>query len=237
MVTAWHAHESCRSCGSCVRFGRRSPTCPGVLGPNSVVLSPQGYGPARNIVAFTGGDIICCPEFYGECSRLIKENTTLWVLLETNGYGLTPQNLDYLQTSGIDAFWLDIKAFDTEKHRWLTGCSNKRILKLPEEIRSRNFVLEVLSLYIPGVVETEDLEKIAQTLCSVDTAIPFTLLAFFPDYRMQNYSSPTVQEMVTAYRKAKAAGLKNIRLGNLGVFVRTEADQEYLMENVDIGAF
>ena len=237
MATAWHAHDSCRCCGSCVRYDKRSQACPGLLDPASVVLSPQGFGPARNIVAFTGGDIICCPEFYGECARLIKAHTNLWVLLETNGYGLTPRNLDYLQTSGVDAFWLDIKAFDQEKHRWLTGCANERILKLPEEIRRRDFVLEVLSLYIPGVVETDDLEKIAQLLNSVDSDIPFTLLAFFPEYRMKEYRSPTVKEMVSAYRKVKAAGLKNIRLGNLGVFVRTQADETFLMEGVDPGAF
>ena len=137
MATAWHSHDSCRCCGSCVLHGRHSPTCPGVLDPKSVLLSPQGFGPARNIVAFTGGDIMCCPEFYGECTRLIKDNTNLWVLLETNGYGLTLQNLDYLQTSEVDAFWLDIKAYDPKKHKWLTGCSNERILKLPEEIRRR----------------------------------------------------------------------------------------------------
>ena len=236
-ATAWHAHESCRCCGSCVMYGRRSSACPGVLKPKSVVLSPQGYGPARNIVAFTGGDITCCPEFYGECARLIKENTKLWVLLETNGYGLTPKNLDYLQTSGVDSFWLDIKAFGAEKHKWLTGCSNKHILKLPEELRRRDFVLEVLSLYIPGVVETEDLEKIAHLISAVDIEIPYTLLAFFPEYRMQKFPSPTVVEMVSAYRKIKAAGLKNVRLGNLGVFVRTEADKKHLIENVDTGAF
>jgi nitrite reductase/ring-hydroxylating ferredoxin subunit len=43
--------------------------------------------------------------------------------------------------------------------------------------------------------------------------------------------------MVLAYQRVKAAGLKNIRLGNLGVFARTEADQIYLMENVDPAAF
>ena len=159
------------------------------------------------------------------------------MLLETNGYGLTPQNLDYLKTSGVDAFWLDIKAFDSEKHRWLTGCSNERILKLPREIRRRDFVLEVLSLYIPGVVGTDDLEKIARLLYETDSDIPFTLLAFFPEYRMKDYRCPTVGEMVAAYRKVKATGLKNIRLGNLGVFIRTESDQSYLAENVDPGAF
>jgi hypothetical protein len=35
----------------------------------------------------------------------------------------------------------------------------------------------------------------------------------------------------------KATGLKNIRLGNLGVFVRTEADQRFLIDNVALEAF
>jgi hypothetical protein len=25
------------------------------------------YQSARNIAAFTGGDVMCCPEFYGKC--------------------------------------------------------------------------------------------------------------------------------------------------------------------------
>lgn len=142
-ATAWHAHDTCRCCGSCVIYGKRSSLCPGILGPESIVLSPQGFGPARNIVAFTGGDVTCCPEFYGECAKLMKIHTKLRVLIETNGYGLTPQNLDYLQNSGVDAFWLDIKAYDSEKHKWLTGCPNDNILRLPEEILKRDFVLEV----------------------------------------------------------------------------------------------
>ncbi len=145
-ATAWHAHETCRCCGSCVTYGWRSSTCPGILDTEAILFSPQGFGPAKNIVAFTGGDVTCCPEFYEECARLIKTQTNLWVLIETNGFGLTPQNLDRLQASGVDAFWLDIKAHDAEKHKWLTGCSNEHILRLPEEILKRGFTLEVLSL-------------------------------------------------------------------------------------------
>lgn len=236
-ATAWHAHDSCRCCGSCVINAEASAACPGILGPETILLSPQGFGPARNIVAFTGGDVTCCPEFYGECARLIKDNTKLWVLIETNGYGLTSQNLDYLKESGVDAFWLDIKAHDSENHKWLTGCPNDRILKLPAEMIKRGFVLEVLSLYIPGLVETDDLEKIARLVAEVDQEIPFTILAFFPEYRMKQYSRPSVEQMVDAYQNARAAGLKNIRLGNLGVFLKTESDQKYLMENVDPGAY
>lgn len=236
-ATSWHAHDTCRCCGSCVLFGKRSNSCPDILSPETIVLSPQGFGPVRNIVGFTGGDLTCCPEFYGECARLIHKHTSLWILIETNGYGLTPQNLDYLQDSGVDAFWLDIKAYGADKHEWLTGCSNDTILRLPEEILKRGFVLEVLSLYIPGLVEADELESIALSLKEVDDSIPFTILAFFPEYRMKDYKSPTVKEMIEAYNRAKATGLKNIRLGNVGVFAPTEEDQQYLMAHVEKGVF
>ena len=236
-ATAWHAHDACRCCGSCVTLQKPAAFCPGVLEPDQIVLSPQGFGPARNIVAFTGGDITCCPEFYAECARLIKKQTKLWVLIETNGYGLTPQNLDCLEESGVDAFWLDIKAFDAEKHKWLTGCTNEHILKLPQEIIRREFVLEVLSLYIPTLVEADDLEHIARILAAVDADIPYTILAFFPEYRMKDFARPSVAEMVEAYQRVKAVGLTHVRLGNLGVFARSEADRAFLMENVEPGAY
>jgi hypothetical protein len=42
---------------------------------------------------------------------------------------------------------------------------------------------------------------------------------------LKDYRNPTVKEMIAAYKKVKAAGLKNICLGNLAVFASTEADQ------------
>jgi hypothetical protein len=72
-ATSWHAHRLCRHCGSCVLYGTRPEGCPAKLRPDQVVLGPQGFGPARNIVAFTGGDILCKPEFYIEAAQKIKE--------------------------------------------------------------------------------------------------------------------------------------------------------------------
>ena len=236
-ATAWHAHDTCRCCGACVMYGRRSANCPEVLAPEAMVLSPQGLGPARNIVGFTGGDLTCRPDFYAQCATLIKAQTDLWVLIETNGYGLTPQHLDLLAAAGVDAFWLDIKAHDPHVHRYLTGCDNQRILELPAEILKRGFVLEVLSLYIPNLVEIADLAAVAADLAAVDAAVPFTILAFFPEYHMQSYRAPTVGEMAAAYQRVKEIGLQNVRLGNVGVFAATEAERAYLARQVDKGAW
>jgi pyruvate-formate lyase-activating enzyme len=188
-------------------------------------------------VAFTGGDLTCRPDFYSESAKLIKEYTRLWVLVETNGYGLTPRNLDLYQESGVDSFWLDIKAEDSERHRWLTGCDNQWVLRIPEELLKRNFVLEVLSLYIPDMVEAKELGRIASRLAALDASIPFTILAFFPEYKMKGFRAPTVREMARAYGEAKAAGLMNIRLGNLGVFAKTAEDYQCLEMHVDSSAY
>ena len=96
--------------------------------PSKCQLIEQGRVPGSCLVEADGKRQPACQgtlKYEKEALyRLIKTQTNLWVLIETNGYGLTPQNLDRLHASGVDAFWLDIKAHDNEKHKWLTGCSN-----------------------------------------------------------------------------------------------------------------
>lgn len=159
----------------------------------------------------------------------IKElDLDLWILFETNGYGLTPKNLDLFKKSGIDSFWLDIKAWDNEIHKKLTGTENNWILKLPEEILKRDFTLEVVSLYIPNLVEADQIGEIAKHLAKIKVEIPFTILAFFGEYKLENLPSPNLDQMLQAYLATKEAGLKNVRLGNLSRFVKTEKDYQAL---------
>ena len=89
----------------------------------------------------------------------------------------------------------------------------------------------------PDLVETDELVNIARILKEVDSTIPFTILAFFPEHLMKDFRSPTTKEMVDAYQKVKSIGLINIRLGNVGVFAKTEDDQEYLISHVDKGSY
>jgi pyruvate formate lyase activating enzyme len=87
------------------------------------------------------------------------------------------------------------------------------------------------------VVEAEELGRIANRLAAVDPNIPFTILAFFPQYKMKNFETPTVEDIVRAYENAKAAGLSSIRLGNLGVFANGAEDYRYLEAHVDSDAY
>jgi pyruvate-formate lyase-activating enzyme len=232
-ATTYHATDLCRCCGSCVLRGEPGPLCPGVLEREQVVLGPQGFGPARNIVAFTGGDVACRADFYAEATEKIKAAVPdLWVLLETNGYGLTPANLDLLAAAGLDSFWLDVKAHDADLYRRLCGADNATVLAAPAEILQRGMVLEVLTVYVPGWVEMDEIRAIARLLVALDPAIPYTILAFFPAYRLQHVPSPTLAQMIEAYQVVREEGLLNVKLGNCGRFARTPEEFESLLTAV-----
>ena len=232
-ATSAHASDLCSHCGHCITEERPSSRCPQKLQPEQILFSPQGFGPARNIVAFTGGDLLCSPEWYGQSAEKIKEkNLDLRVLLETNGYGLTSQNLDYLKGSGVDSFWLDIKAWDDEIHKKLTGVDNRWILGLPEELVKRGFGLEVLTLYIPGWVEADQIKRIAGLVASANKETYFTILAFFGQYKLKNVPSPNLEQMLEAYQVSREAGLQNVRLGNLGIFLKSQKDYERYQKHI-----
>lgn len=223
-ATMWHAEDLCFHCGSCIQYGTPSDSCPRKLSPSQIVLSPQGLGPARNIIAFTGGDLTCNPQYYASAAEKVKMVTDekLWVLIETNGYALTKENLKILRDGGVDSFWLDIKAYDETSYRKLCGTPNSTVLDCLSLIVDLDFTVEVLTLYIPGIVETDQHQQIARLIVDIDPSIPTTLLAFFPSYKLKKQRSPTFDEMMTSYGVFKDEGLENLRLGNIGVFTKTD---------------
>ena len=56
--------------------------------------------------------------------------------------------------------------------------------------------------------------------------------AFFPEYKMKNTNRPTLDEMVRVFKKVKKIGLRNVKLGNCGVFAKSSTDWQYLLQAV-----
>jgi pyruvate-formate lyase-activating enzyme len=63
--------------------------------------------------------------------------------------------------------------------------------------------------------ETSQLVQIAKILSRVDGHIPFTILAFFPEFTMKDYHSLTLSEMIDAYLAVKSVDLTNLYLSSL----------------------
>jgi pyruvate formate lyase activating enzyme len=147
----------------------------------------------------------------------------LRICFETNGTvhpGLLQQAVRLaLDTGGIVKF--DLKAWDRTLHRALTGVDNQRVLEnfrlAAGHISQRPEVPLVVAstLMVPGYVEAQEVEAIASFIASVEPEIPYALLAFSPQFMMQELPLLSRREAQECLQAARRAGLRNVRLGNV----------------------
>ena len=107
-------------------------------------------------------------------------------------------------------------------------CSH--IHKIKQVISFYFVFFEVLTVYIPNFVEKDQFEKIAKMLVDLDENIPFHILAFFPEYKLMDYRAPTLNEILDTYLTVKKIGLNKVKIGNLGVFIKNEAEMNKFLE-------
>lgn len=123
-----------------------------------------------------------------------------------------------LETGGCIKF--DLKAFDEALHLALAGISNRRTLEnfaraAARSAERRSAPLVVGStLLVPGYVDADQVGKIAEFIAALDPEIPYSLLAFAPNFYMSDLPYTSARQAREAEAAARAAGLINVRIGN-----------------------
>jgi pyruvate formate lyase activating enzyme len=141
---------------------------------------------------------------------------------ETNGMQhpkLMRRAVEYSNVSG-GCVKFDLKAYHESLHIALSGVSNQRTLE--------NFTLAGMrfadrpepppviasTLLIPGYIESEEVKKIAQFIASINPDIPYTLLAYAPNFFMSDLPVTSTPQAQASLEAARQAGLRNVRIGN-----------------------
>ncbi|KYH42783.1 MAG: pyruvate formate lyase-activating protein [Candidatus Bathyarchaeota archaeon B63] len=124
-----------------------------------------------------------------------------------------------LRSGGVVKF--DLKAWDENIHIALCGVSNRAALRNFSMIGEKYFerrgeipVLTASTLLVPGYIDEVEVEGVAEFLASIDPEIPYTLLAFYPQYRMTDLPT-TSRRQALRCREAAEKHLKNVRIGNV----------------------
>ncbi|MDI6885975.1 MAG: radical SAM protein [archaeon] len=129
--------------------------------------SREYYGdtPLEEVV-ITGGEPTLDRQYLVDLISRLREFVG-WIVLDTNGYFLDDVFLHELIEAGLTEVMFDLKAWDEKLHEWYTGYSNKRIL---ENIRNAygKVKLVVNTVYIPGIVDEGEIEKIARFLSELE---------------------------------------------------------------------
>jgi len=147
----------------------------------------------------------------------------LRICWETNGSmhpALLRQAAELAFNSG-GCIKFDLKAWSEELHIALCGVSNQRTLenfKLLAEYVSRRPSLPFLvasTLLIPGYIDREEISGISAFIASLSPDIPYALLAFHPQFMMDDLPPTSKRHARECLAEAEAHGLKNVRLGNV----------------------
>jgi len=152
-----------------------------------------------------------------------KEKRILRICWETNGYWNSKLGLKAAEFSlvsgGVVKF--DLKTWDENLNKALCGVSNKPTLRSFKEIGEKFFekrlevpVLTASTLLVPGYVDEEEVHNIARFIAEVNQQIPYTLLAFYPCYVINDLPTTSRKHAQKCYEAAKEH-LQNVRIGNV----------------------
>ena len=180
--------------------------------------------PEVSCVCFFGGDPAPQLPHAIETCKIGREKKRgiLRFCLETNG-SENPKLLKKFAEISFESggtIKFDLKFFEEKLSLALCGTSNKQTYKnfemLVEFHRERKEppFLHASTLLIPGYVDEEEVEKIVEFIASLDSTIPFSLLAFYPCFLMNDLPRTSWKHAKSCYEIAKRK-LKYVRIGNV----------------------
>jgi len=192
-------------------------------------VSPQqlvrSVAPSVSCICFFGGDPTPQLHHALSISRLALKNRgdrILRICWETNGsmdVRLLRRMADLSWPSG-GCIKIDIKAWNEDVHRALCGVGNRRTLENFAYLAGRISgwpappPLIASTLLVPGYIDEVEVRGIATFIASLDVAIPYTLLAFSPQFFMNDLPSTSRALASRCLAVACEVGLKRVRIGN-----------------------
>ena len=150
-------------------------------------------------------------------SRKNPKTKDLFHVFVSNGY-FSKEMLDLvikenlLQAINIDLKFINNKQYDKICEARLQPVldSIQRIWNVRDKIH-----LEIINLVIPDENDSEeDIKALCEFISSVSNEIPLHFSRFYPNYKMQNKASTSMDTLINAREIAKKAGLKYIYIGN-----------------------
>lgn len=162
-------------------------------------------------ITVSGGECTLQNEFLLSLFYKVKE-LGLTIFVDTNGTTDFYKNKELIGL--IDGVMLDIKAFDKQEHKMLTGRDNEVVLENAKYLSSINKLYEIRTVIVPGVLDnSNNVDKISRLISSQNPEIRYKLIKYRPlGVRLDriNASQPTDGMMDELKRIAKDNGCKNV---------------------------
>ncbi|NHJ40633.1 MAG: radical SAM protein [Asgard group archaeon] len=195
--------------------------------PSSPEVLINAINPKTSCICFFGGDPAAQIRHSNKVGHLalekaFEEKRIIRLCWETNG-SAKPELM--IESSSLALFSggsikIDVKTFDNKLNQALCGTSNKFTLHNLKEIgsyidqRPETPLLIASTLLIPGYIDEDQVRKIAKYLVKINPTIPYSLLAFYPAFVIDDLPTTSLEHARRCYKAAEEEGLTNIWIGN-----------------------
>ena len=178
------------------------------------ILRYRPYFGENGGVTVSGGEPLLQLDFVSEVFRLARAKK-VQTALDTSAQPFAPDNAEWMARfdrllENPDLVILDLKEIDDEKHKKLTGHSNKNILAMAQYVAARGVDLWIRHVLVPGLTDDADglrqLDAFIKTLPTVRRVeiLPYHTLGLFKwqnlgiPYPLDGVRVPTAEEVETA---------------------------------------
>lgn len=176
-----------------------------------VVKSARREGCAT--VSYTYTEPTVFMEFALETAEAAKKHGLANVFV-TNGY-MSREALDAVGPV-LGAANVDLKSFSDKFYREQCGARLKPVLATLEAMKEKGIWLEVTTLLVPGLNDSEEeLKELARFLFTLGAGTPWHVSRFHPAYRMTDRGATPVETVRRAREIGLEAGLRHVYTGNV----------------------
>ncbi len=166
--------------------------------------------PDTDKISFTGGEPTIHLPYIEEVVRIIqKKDPDIGVGIATNGF-CTQKTLERVIDIATSISY-EIKAYDDDVHRMLTGAPSTPVLRNASVLATdaRENIRVFRTVVIPGITEHQ-IARIAAFIAEIDPSIPYRLIGFRPNFILYYHPGPSKDLMNDLTEQCRDAGLTDV---------------------------
>ncbi len=204
--------EKCKDCGLCVKV------CKNQCGPryrnmdvDDILEQILKVKPFISGITVSGGECTLQWEFLVELFQKVKK-LGLTIFVDSNG------SIDFRKhkelTDLLDMVMLDMKSFDKDEHKMLTGKDNNIVIENAKYLGSINKLYEIRTVIVPDILDNyNNVNEISKLIASINPKIRYKLIKYRSIGTRTdkiNTQQPTDELMEQLKLKAYNNGCENI---------------------------
>lgn len=159
-------------------------------------------------VTFSGGEPLLQAKFLIEVCKILKKEN-IHIAIDTAGnFDMTDDIKELLKY--VDLVLLDIKHIDNEKHKYITGVSNTKILKFAKYLSDNDIKMWIRIVYMPSFTDEgkDKLKEYIHKFKNVEKidVLPYHKMGVFKwkelglDYELEYMEEPTKEQTDEFYK-------------------------------------